>query len=745
MNYFIFKGVNSNEFKGLVVNTLPPITKAPKRVETQEIDGVDGEIITELGYSAYDKEIIITLINNNDIDNIIEWLNGEGELVTSLEPNKSYKARIIDQIDYERLYNLKSATITFRVQPFKYEYEEAVSSLNSYSPEGKDISINKSDIKLTQVKVEGECEQETTQGYNLYNNEYKISDNGLTSTKEQIENGVKVTITAVNSAISQPGFFLNIKSTIDNLGLADGENILIKYKFKTTNTSSFNQSFGNWEAGKNLTWSPSVSQTYTNWTERRVLGKFNATAQYGQFSFYSPNISVGDVYEIKDFMISKSSVDLPYEQYTGGSASPNPDYPSEISTISNGIEVEICGKNLIEPIMASNERNGITCTNNGDGTFTLNGTATKTVDFRLDQDVNNRTNNLKTYNGDYTLSCNELVSGTAITLMQNSTFVNCITARDNKKSVSSHIDNMDNMFVYAKVDEGTILNNLVIRPMLEKGTKATEWEAYKGSTTLVSLNDNELCSIGDIKDELIIENGKAKIIKRIGKVVLDGTLSNITLANGCYQTKVKYPSDMGDRTKGAYCKYFKFAYYAGSLTSNLKNGEIAWNGSRFLTIKNTNCTSIEEYNTWLSNNNVILYYPLEESKEIDLGTTTTINTYEGITNISNNSDANMVVNYVDNKLIVTNLGNYISKPVITIRGQGTIEFTLNNEHLFNYTFPEGEEEVVIDSQKQDAYLGTILKNRNMIGEFPIFKVGANTITWNGHITSIDISSKSRWL
>lgn len=139
MNYFMFKGINSKEFSGLVVNTLPPITKAPKRVETQQIDGVDGEIIIELGYSAYDKDITITLMKLKDLDEIMAWLNGEGELVTSLEPDKVYKARVIDGIDYERVYSMKSATITFRVQPFKYELDENPVTLTE---SGKSVTNN---------------------------------------------------------------------------------------------------------------------------------------------------------------------------------------------------------------------------------------------------------------------------------------------------------------------------------------------------------------------------------------------------------------------------------------------------------------------------------------------------------------------------------------------------------------------------------------------------------------------------
>lgn len=96
-------------------------------------------------------------------------------------------------------------------------------------------------------------------------------------------------------------------------------------------------------------------------------------------------------------------------------------------------------------------------------------------------------------------------------------------------------------------------------------------------------------------------------------------------------------------------------------------------------------------------------------------------------------------------LVVTNKGNYTSKPIITIIGSGTIELIVNDNTLFSYTFPDGEDTVVIDSEKQDAYLDTVLKNRNMSGEFPILEIGENTISWNGTITSIEISSKSRWL
>ena len=39
MNYFIYKGINSNTFNSLVVQELPAITKPPIKYQTTTIDG----------------------------------------------------------------------------------------------------------------------------------------------------------------------------------------------------------------------------------------------------------------------------------------------------------------------------------------------------------------------------------------------------------------------------------------------------------------------------------------------------------------------------------------------------------------------------------------------------------------------------------------------------------------------------------------------------------------------------------
>ena len=124
MNYIILNGKESTDIKGLMICSLPPISKPQKRVDVEEIDGVDGDIITELGYSAYDKDVEIGLTYDYDVDEVIEYFDSEGIVIFSNEPTKYYKYKIINQIDFERLVRFKTAKITFHIQPFKFSNEE---------------------------------------------------------------------------------------------------------------------------------------------------------------------------------------------------------------------------------------------------------------------------------------------------------------------------------------------------------------------------------------------------------------------------------------------------------------------------------------------------------------------------------------------------------------------------------------------------------------------------------------------
>lgn len=123
-NYIELNGVSSNTISGLLIQELPPITKPKIRANIEEIDGRNGDIITELGYSAYDKSVSIGLYGDFDIDQIISYFNSSGQVVFSNEPDKYYNYTILGQIDFNRLIRFRTATVKFHCQPFKYSQED---------------------------------------------------------------------------------------------------------------------------------------------------------------------------------------------------------------------------------------------------------------------------------------------------------------------------------------------------------------------------------------------------------------------------------------------------------------------------------------------------------------------------------------------------------------------------------------------------------------------------------------------
>lgn len=121
INYIELNGEKSTNVKGLIIQSLPPISKPKMRTSIETIDGRDGDVVTKLGYSAYDKEVGIGLHGDFDIDDAISFFDSEGEVVFGNEPDKYYRYHILDQIDFERLVRFRTAKVKMHVQPFKHD------------------------------------------------------------------------------------------------------------------------------------------------------------------------------------------------------------------------------------------------------------------------------------------------------------------------------------------------------------------------------------------------------------------------------------------------------------------------------------------------------------------------------------------------------------------------------------------------------------------------------------------------
>lgn len=136
INYVELNGEKSTNVKGLIIQSLPPITKPKVRTSTETIDGRDGDIVTRLGYAAYDKKVSIGLHGDFDIDDAIAFFDSEGEVVFGNEPDKYYRYQILDQIDFERLMRFRTATVKMHVQPFKYDAVDRV-----FEAMGKSVTL----------------------------------------------------------------------------------------------------------------------------------------------------------------------------------------------------------------------------------------------------------------------------------------------------------------------------------------------------------------------------------------------------------------------------------------------------------------------------------------------------------------------------------------------------------------------------------------------------------------------------
>ena len=80
--------------------------------------------------------------------------------------------------------------------------------------------------------------------------------------------------------------------------------------------------------------------------------------------------------------------------------------------------------------------------------------------------------------------------------------------------------------------------------------------------------------------------------------------------------------------------------------------------------------------------------------------------------------------------------------MIKIYGAGAIDLSINGNviHLTNVV-----DYVTVDASLMDAYKDTLLKNNDMIGDFPELIVGENTVSWTGTVTSIEITPNWRYL
>lgn len=178
------------------------------------------------------------------------------------------------------------------------------------------------------------------------------------------------------------------------------------------------------------------------------------------------------------------------------------------------------GKNLIRfPYEnGSMTKNGITIQLNRDGSFLINGTCSATVIFYLALNMQNSLDK----NKEYTLSVNQIVNNAYLRAVYNDANLAYVGEEGTWSSTSIRLNL--SRYAYSQINvtyvcrTGGVFDNVLIKPQLEQGTVATEYEPYQapqrtdiyldspiGAGQSVNYKADGLPSIPTVKGTTILE------------------------------------------------------------------------------------------------------------------------------------------------------------------------------------------------------------------------------------------------
>lgn len=97
-----------------------------RRDETFTVPGRHGNLTTtDSAFETYIRSAEFIVMNINRIDEICAHFKGSGWLIFSSEPERKYKARVSNQIEFSYIIqHLKRFSVEFEVQPFGYDIFE---------------------------------------------------------------------------------------------------------------------------------------------------------------------------------------------------------------------------------------------------------------------------------------------------------------------------------------------------------------------------------------------------------------------------------------------------------------------------------------------------------------------------------------------------------------------------------------------------------------------------------------------
>ena len=462
-------------------------------------------------------------------------------------------------------------------------------------------------------KVSGNAKQETTTGKNL------------------LENTLLTTVTTKNGITATPNSDGSI--TLNGTATATCYFNVAKINFGTASFNNYNKfsdtykaSTGSSQNQPSLVYDMSNQYTYINVTSGTTLNNF----------VFKPMVRLASI------------TDDTFEKYTGGQASPNPTYPQEVEVINGDLKILSHSESKFDGELVQGSFNGAS---NNARCFSKNNVFLEAGEYILINDLD-----IAKYKFGILLSENTFPTTNTNWILDTGWLQN--------NQYTFNVTKAGYFGINLAASNGTD----AINPSMFANNKFILVRTDYLTKSIINIGNEFLAKIGNVKDELIIEKNKVNLIKRIGKVVLNGsetwtlpqTQTN-TLRFNCEQALVN-----GLNT--GKMKIISNKFVNGNATDDNKDYEhirsavTGYPNMISICINKTRLSSqdINGFKSWLSNNNVEVYYQLATLQTVELGTLEeVIKTFEGVNNIQVLANLNTEIEvkyaldlkkYYDNKL-----------------------------------------------------------------------------------------------
>ena len=299
--------------------------------------------------------------------------------------------------------------------------------------------------------------------------------------------------------------------------------------------------------------------------------------------------------------------------------------PPGLNSVGDGGSVKIvtAGKNLFGSRDEAITKNGITVTPNGDGSYTVNGTATNIVQIAF---LGSIANPIAIPDGDFVLSGGTQNAKCAAWFYgANRAYIDwCPSSSDSDTRPTETIQKNARYYVtLVEVSSGKTVSNEVIRPMMRRYGTSSDFEIYGAiTTTTIDLQGHTLNSLPDgTRDELHIDGGGNVVLeKRTGTYIANGDerweLS--ATSDAPYRMKVDYWSRDAENDLLPIDRFqvYRLPKYGATPTAN---NFVVVNGRYQLYAARDGIQDASAFSGWLKSNPMTLIYKLAEPQTIDLG------------------------------------------------------------------------------------------------------------------------------